>query len=59
MEQPMYGSVQQAADIAGVPYELIAQMASRKADPLPHIKRGKKRLIRVSALAEWLRKEES
>lgn len=56
---PLYCTVQQAADIAGVSYGMMKAMVDDAFDPIPHIcVGGKKKLIRTSALPEYLRKKE-
>lgn len=56
---PLYVTVQQAADIAGVSYGYMKELAENVLDPIPHIEVGrKKKLIRASAIPEWMEKRE-
>lgn len=56
---PLYCTVQQAADIGGVSYELMKTWVEDPFDGLPYILVGrKKKLIRTSALPEYMRRKE-
>lgn len=58
-EWPLYVSVDQAAKIAGVSYDLMRKWADAQRDPVPHITVGrKKKLVRVAALPAYLEKKE-
>ena len=49
---------QAAAHYAGIGEDLMRAFVNSTVDPIPHIKSGKKKLIRVSAIAEYLEKKE-
>ena len=56
-EWPLYVSVERAAEIAGVSYELMRKWTDDQADPVPHIPvgaTGKKKLVRVAALPGYM-----
>lgn len=58
---PLYVSVDRAAKIAGVSYEDMRAWVDRVQDPIPYItvgKLGKKKLVSVAAMPEWMRKRE-
>lgn len=57
-EWPLYVSVQRAADIAGVSYELMSEWVNATSNPIPHIRSGRKKLIRVSAIPEYMEAKE-
>lgn len=56
-EWPLYVSIDQAAKIAGVSYDMMTAWAN-SIDPIPHIRSGRKKLIRVSAIPEYAQKQE-
>lgn len=57
---PLYVSVQQAADIAGVSYETMSAWANAAADPIPHLRAGRaKKLIRTAAIPEYAMRKEA
>lgn len=59
-EWPLYVSVERAAEIAGVRYEVMKQWVDRVSDPMPHILIGKKKkLVRVSAIPEYMQRRET
>lgn len=59
-EVPLYVSVDKAARLAGVSYELMAAWANSPVDPIPHIAVGKsKKLIRVAAIPEYAKRKEA
>lgn len=59
VEWPLYVSVQQAADIAGVTYDLMRRWTDDVANPIPHMVVGRrKKLVRVAAIPEYMRGKE-
>ena len=59
-EVPLYVSVDKAARLAGVSYELMATWANSAVAPIPHIAVGKsKKLIRVAAIPEYAKRKEA
>lgn len=59
-EWPLYVSIDRAAEIAGVSYELMRQWADAQLDPVPHIRVGRaKKLVRVASLPDYMRKKEA
>lgn len=57
-EMPLYVPIKAAANYAGVGEDMMRAFVNSTVDPIPHIKSGKKKLIRVSAIAEYLEKKE-
>lgn len=58
-EWPLYVPIEKAAKIAGVSYETMNAWARSVSDPIPHIEVGrKKKLIRVSAIPEYMKTKE-
>lgn len=59
-EWPLYVTVERAAEIAGVSRDTMYAWANAAVDPVPHIAAGRaKKLIRVAALPEYLRRKEA
>lgn len=57
---PLYVPVSQAAEIAGVSYELMRKWVDAVGDHIPYIQAGRnKKLVRVAAIPEYLMKKES
>lgn len=48
-------TVERAAKIAGVSYEMMRAWADRAVDPIPHIRTGRKKLIRTAAIPGFAR----
>lgn len=62
LELPLYVSIDQAAELAGVAREVMAAWVDAVADPIPHIRvgaKGRKRLIRTAAIPEYMRRKET
>lgn len=59
VEWPLYVPIPRAAKIAGVSRELMDKWASEMLNPIPHIKTGRKKLIRVSAIPDYLQTKEA
>ncbi len=60
VEWPLYVTIERAAEIAGVTYEQMRQWADAQADPVPHIRVGRrKKLVRVAALPAYLETKEA
>lgn len=59
-EWPLYVSIEDAAEIAGVGRDVMYAWANDATDPIPHLVIGKKKkLIRTAALPEYLMSRES
>lgn len=57
---PLYVPVDRAAEIAGVSYELMRKWVDAVGDHIPYIQAGRnKKLVRVSAIPEFMMKKES
>lgn len=56
---PLYVGVKEAARLAGVSREQMYEWVNRKADPMPHIERGVRKMVRVSAIPGYARREEA
>ena len=50
---PLYVGVKQAAELCGVNEKVMREWVSRPYGEIPHLRVGNKRLIRVSAIAEY------
>lgn len=57
-EMPLYVPIKTAAHYAGIGEDMMRAFVNSPVDPIPYIKSGKKKLIRVSAIAEYLEKKE-
>ena len=55
---PLYVTIDEAAELTGMPRDLMRQWANNQLDPMPQIQRGKKKLLRTSALPEYIKKHE-
>ena len=53
-----YISIADAAKRLGVSYEMVSEWVNRASDPLPHIKSGRKRLVRADAIEDYARQQE-
>lgn len=57
---PLYVSVEQAAELAGIARNLMYEYVNSRADPIPQMRVGKGRtLIRTSAIPEYMRRRET
>ena len=56
---PLYAPIEEAAQITGISRDMLREMANDQRDPLPQIRRGKKRLLRMGALPEYLERRET
>lgn len=62
LELPLYVSANKAAELAGVSEGTMRAWMDAVADPIPHIRLGKKggkKLIRTAAIPEYLRRKET
>ena len=57
-ELPLYATIDRAAEIAGVSRDKMREWAHDQRDPLPQMQCGRKRLVRVAALPEYLQRRE-
>ncbi|EOS50930.1 hypothetical protein [Adlercreutzia caecimuris] len=57
-EFPLYAPIDRAAEIAGVSRDKMREWAHDQRDPLPQIPCGRKRLVRIGALPEYLMRRE-
>ncbi|WP_305296585.1 helix-turn-helix domain-containing protein [Parvibacter caecicola] len=55
---PLYAPIEKAAEIAGVSQNTMRAWANDQGDPLPQLAVGKKRLVRVGALPEYMERRE-
>lgn len=62
LELPLYVSVDKAAELAGVGKDVMRAWVDAVADPIPHIRvgrKGGKKLIRTSAIPGYMRRKET
>ena len=58
VETPLYVSIPDAAKIAGISEDMMRQFANAAYEPIPHIVSGRKKLIRVASIADYLKTKE-
>lgn len=58
-ERPLYVSIAEAAKIAGVSDEMMRAWANDLQDHIPYIQSGRKKLIRVAAIADYAKGREA
>ncbi len=58
VETPLYVSIPDAAKIAGISEDMMRQFANAAYKPIPHIVSGRKKLIRVASIADYLKTKE-
>lgn len=51
---PLFVPVKQAARIGGVSEDLMRECVNHRINPIPHIQRGKKALVRVASIGPYL-----
>ena len=56
---PLYVGVEEAAQICGVSAKVMREWVNRPYGAIPHLECGSRRLIRVSALAEYAMSQEA
>ena len=57
---PLYVSVEQAAQLAGIGRDPMYEYVRSRADPIPQMRVGRsKTLIRTSAIPEYMRRRET
>ena len=60
LELPLYVTVEQAAQLAGIGRDLMYEYVRSRADPIPQMRVGRsKTLIRTSAIPEYMRRRET
>lgn len=53
----MFMSIDDAADYFGIASEAIREYVNREIKPMPHIKRGRNKLVCMTLAAEYLEEE--
>lgn len=56
---PLYLPVKEAAEYAGIARNIMYEWVNKPVDHIPYIKCGKRRLVRVSAIAEYAKRMEA
>lgn len=59
MDTPLYLPIKEAAEYAGISEAMMRKFVNSTIDPIPHIKSGRKKKVRVAAIADYLIKKEA